>query len=63
MSLTIKDPGSALTHFIGMLLAILASVPLLALAASRDGQNAVLAFAFCMQYDPALWCQHYLPYL
>ena len=31
MSLTIKDPGSALTHFIGMLLAILASVPLLAL--------------------------------
>lgn len=45
MSLTIKDPGSALTHFIGMLLAILASVPLLALAASRDGQNAVLAFA------------------
>lgn len=45
MSLTIKDPGSALTHFIGMLLAILASAPLLALAASHDSKNAVLAFA------------------
>ena len=29
MTLSIKDPGSALTHFIGMILAGLAATPLL----------------------------------
>lgn len=33
MKLKIKDPGSALTHFIGMLLAMVAAVPLLIKAA------------------------------
>lgn len=43
MTLTIKDPGSALTHFIGMLMAALASTPLLITAASNSTQNAVPA--------------------
>ena len=33
----IKDPGSAITHFIGMLMAIFASVPLLIKAAHEPG--------------------------
>ena len=31
---TLKDPGSAITHFIGMLMAIFAAVPLLIKAAT-----------------------------
>ena len=45
MTLSIKDPGSALTHFIGMILAGIAAVPLLAVAASNDSVGAVAAFA------------------
>ena len=33
----IKDPGSAITHFIGMLMAIFAAVPLLIKAAHEPG--------------------------
>ena len=29
MQITIREPGSALTHFIGMMLAVFAAVPLL----------------------------------
>lgn len=45
MTLSIKDPGSAITHFIGMILASLASTPLLMLAAHRNGGHAVPALA------------------
>ena len=45
MTLSIKDPGSALTHFIGMLLAALAAAPLLALAAAQGNRQTVLAMA------------------
>ena len=45
MTLSIKDPGSALTHFIGMILAALASTPLLAVAASRSDTLTVLSLA------------------
>ena len=45
MTLSIKDPGSALTHFIGMILAGLASTPLLVLAAKDGGRYAVPALA------------------
>ena len=34
----IKDPGSAITHFIGMLMAIFAAVPLLIKAAHEPGR-------------------------
>ena len=32
---TLKDPGSAITHFIGMLMAIFAAIPLLVKAAKQ----------------------------
>jgi len=43
MTFTVKDPGSALTHFIGMLLACAASVPLLLLAVYKDSLNSIFA--------------------
>lgn len=51
MTLSIKDPGSAITHFIGMILAAAASAPLLVLAAQRNNNYAFPAlavFAFSM---------------
>lgn len=45
MTLSIKDPGSALTHFIGMIMAGIAATPLLAVAASHNDKQAVLALA------------------
>lgn len=41
----IKDPGSAITHFIGMLMAIFAAVPLLIRAAQEPGQIYVISLA------------------
>lgn len=40
----IKDPGSAITHFIGFLMAVIASMPLLLKSSNQDG-NATL---YCM---------------
>ena len=51
MTLSIKDPGSAITHFIGMILAAAASTPLLMLAAHHNSGHTVPAlavFAFSM---------------
>lgn len=45
MKLKVKDPGSALTHFIGMLLALFAATPLLLKAARTPGYSHVLALA------------------
>lgn len=39
----IKEPGSAITHFIGMLMAIFAAVPLLIKAASEPGRIYVVS--------------------
>jgi hemolysin III len=44
MKFKIKDPGSAITHFIGMLLALSAATPLL-LKASKNGQLHLVALA------------------
>lgn len=41
----IKDPGSAITHFIGMLMAIFAAVPLLIKAAHEPGRIYVVSLA------------------
>lgn len=41
----IKDPGSAITHFIGMLMAIFAAVPLLIKAAHEPGSIYVVSIA------------------
>lgn len=43
MTIRIKDPGSALTHFIAMLLALFASSPLIIKAARTPGYTHVLA--------------------
>lgn len=45
MTLKIKDPGSAITHFIGMLLAIFAASPLLIKAAKEPDTIHVAALA------------------
>ena len=39
----VKDPGSALTHFIGMLMAIFASIPLLIKAAHEPGHIYIIS--------------------
>lgn len=41
----IKDPGSAITHFIGMLMAIFAAIPLLIKAAHEPGHIYVVPLA------------------
>lgn len=45
MTFKIKDPGSALTHFIAMLLALFASSPLIIKAAHTPGSTHVLALS------------------
>ena len=45
MGIKIKDPGSAITHFIGMVLAILAATPLLLKAAREPDKIHVAALA------------------
>ena len=41
----IKDPGSAITHFIGMLMAIFAAVPLLIKAANEPSKIYIVSLA------------------
>jgi len=48
MQITVRDPGSALTHFIGMMLALLASVPLLVKAAVSSGPLCFIAMTVFM---------------
>ena len=45
MKLSVKDPGSALTHFIAMILAVLAAAPLLLKAAFFTDRLHVAALA------------------
>lgn len=48
MNITIREPGSALTHFIAMLLAICAAVPLLVRAAVHSGVKSLTAMTVFM---------------
>lgn len=48
MSITIREPGSAITHFIGMVMALLATAPLLIKAALNAGPESFLAMAVFM---------------
>lgn len=45
MKLEIKDPGSAITHFIGMMMAIFSSTPLLIKAASNPDKIHMISLA------------------
>ena len=48
MQITIREPGSAITHFIGMMLAIIASVPLLIKSGMSAGGTCFLAMGIFM---------------
>ena len=48
MTITIREPGSAITHFIGMMLALIASAPLLAKAALDAGRTGIFSMAVFM---------------
>ena len=48
MTITIREPGSAITHLIGMLLATIASVPLLVKAGLTAGQTGLIAMTVFM---------------
>ena len=48
MQITIREPGSAITHFIGMMLSLLASVPLLIKAELTSGRLCFYAMCIFM---------------
>ena len=48
MNITIREPGSAITHFIGMMLALFAAVPLLVKAGVSSGAKTFTAMAIFM---------------
>lgn len=48
MQITIREPGSAITHFIGMMLAVFASTPLLIKTAVSDSSTALAAMTVFM---------------
>lgn len=48
MQITIREPGSAITHFIGMLMAVVAAMPLLAKAGLSGSETAVEAMMIFM---------------
>ena len=48
MQITIREPGSAITHFIGMMMAVFAAVPLLLKAGATSGTVSLVAMAVFM---------------
>ena len=48
MQITIREPGRAITHFIAMMMAVFAAVPLLVKAGVQSGQENFLAMAIFM---------------
>lgn len=48
MQITIREPGSAITHFIAMMMAVFAAVPLLIKTGIQSGQENFLAMAIFM---------------
>lgn len=55
MQITIREPGSAITHFIGVVLSILATTPLLIKVAVNDDHTAFIAMAVFMCSMVALY--------
>ncbi len=45
MQITIREPGSAITHFIGMMMAIIAAMPLMVKAAADADRTAFISMA------------------
>lgn len=48
MQITIREPGSAITHFIGMMMALIAAVPLLIKAAASPNAASLTAMTIFM---------------
>lgn len=48
MTITIREPGSAITHFVAMMLAVFAAIPLLVKAAVASGTRNFIAMAIFM---------------
>lgn len=55
MQITIREPGSAITHFIGMMMALIASTPLLVKAATTSGHISFIAMTVFMCSMVALY--------
>lgn len=62
MQITIREPGSAITHFIGMMMAVFAAVPLLTKSALSSGHRSLTALSILRQHDLTLWCQRNLSF-
>ena len=61
----VKDPGSAATHFIGFLAAVLMT-PVLLVHASDCGADLMTMIGmmcFYAEHDPSLWCKHILSFI
>ena len=60
----LKDPGSAITHFIGMVMAICGAIPLL-IKAAREPGRVYLIFSCCLcdQPDFTVCCQYNISYI
>ena len=48
MQITIREPGSAITHFVGMMMAVFASVPLLIKSGMSTGWTCFAAMGIFM---------------
>ena len=48
MQITIREPGSAITHFIGMMMAVFATVPMLVKASTTSGIRSFTAMTIFM---------------
>lgn len=55
MQITIREPGSAITHFIGVVLSVLATTPLLIKVAVNDDHTSFIAMAVFMCSMVALY--------
>ena len=54
MTFKLKDPGSAITHFIGMMMALLATIPLLVKAAREPDWLHLIALSVFAQVPPTI---------
>ena len=64
MRLKIKDPGSAITHFIGWLMAVFSAVPLLIKATHNPdtihmASLAIFIVSMILLYGPARFTTHW----
>lgn len=63
LQIGIREPGSAITHFIAMMMAIFATSPLLVKAALNGNHTTILAMADVYgKHGAALWCKYGVPF-